>query len=90
MGGRWGNRHLGFHHARINRGARNPAQDDTVFQEGGITKLGPATEAAKARLPGDSDLRDTFVLLGDPAMDLNLTIVPWAHEVFLPATLRGP
>jgi hypothetical protein len=61
---------------------------DTVFQNGSTARLGPATEAAKTSLPGDSDLRDTFVLLGDPAMDLNLAIVPWAHEVFLPFTLR--
>ena len=64
---------------------------DAVF-DSHITRLGPATEAAKAdpqltRL-GCSDLRDTFVLLGDPAMELNLTIVPWTHETFVPAVLR--
>jgi len=62
---------------------------DAVFQNG-ITELGAATEAAKAYLrPVYSDLRDTFILLGDPAMDLNLTIVPWKHAVFLPVALRG-
>jgi hypothetical protein len=62
---------------------------DAVFQDG-TTKLGQATEAAKTHLsPYYSYMRDTYVLLGDPAMDLNLTIVPWTHEVFLPATLRG-
>jgi hypothetical protein len=64
---------------------------DVVFDERPekrITKLGPATEAAKDRLTYALDLRDTFVLLGDPAMDLNLDIVPWAHEVYLPVTVR--
>jgi hypothetical protein len=66
----------------------HPSFFDAVFQHG-ITELGPAIEKAKSNLPGwQGDLRDTFVLLGDPAMDLNLTIVPWAHEVFLPSTLR--
>ncbi len=62
---------------------------DVVF-EGGITGLGAATELAKAGL-GSSypDLRDTFILFGDPAMDLNLTVVPWAGEIFLPVVLRN-
>jgi len=65
---------------------------DAVFNDH-ITRLGPATEAAKAnpqlKSLGCLDLRDTFVLLGDPAMDLNLNIVPWRHTAFLPATLRS-
>jgi hypothetical protein len=65
---------------------------DAVFQ-GGITELGPATQAAQLHLLSENpyyvDLVDTFVLLGDPAMELNMTIVPWAAEVFLPAALRG-
>jgi len=62
---------------------------DAVFQNG-IAELGAATEAAKAYLrPVYSDLHDTFILLGDPAMDLNLNIVPWTHTAFLPATLRS-
>jgi hypothetical protein len=61
---------------------------DAVFQDG-TTELGPAIEAAKLKLQShNSDLHDTFILFGDPAMDLNLTIVPWAHEVFLPLALR--
>ena len=66
-----------------------------VFQDG-ITRLGLAVEAAQANPDLDglgcylcSNLRDTYVLLGDPAMDLNLNIVPWTHAVFLPVTLRG-
>jgi hypothetical protein len=66
-----------------------PGYFDAVFQDD-ITALGPATEAAKARLVRYlSYLRDTFILLGDPALDLNLTIVPWTDEAFLPLALRG-
>jgi hypothetical protein len=62
---------------------------DAVFQDG-TTELGPAIEAAKLELPGwQGDLRDTFILLGDPAMDLSLDVVPWSHGAFLPFALRG-
>jgi hypothetical protein len=67
----------------------HPRFFDAIFQEG-TTGLGPATEAAKAYLPDHlSYMRDTHVLLGDPAMDLNLSIVPWADRAFLPLALRG-
>ena len=71
--------HQGFFHA--------------VFSDH-IEELGPIIELAKAGLvqegnPDYLDLLDTFVLLGDPAMDLNLNIVPWRHTAFLPATLRS-
>jgi len=65
---------------------------DAVFKEN-TTELGAATEEAKLALftLGNPylDLLNTFILFGDPAMDLNLNIVPWTHEVFLPATLRN-
>lgn len=59
-------------------------QDDTI-------ELGPAIQFAKSGLIGDddSDLIDTFVLLGDPAMNLNMTIVPWTDQIFLPLVMRG-
>ena len=71
--------HEGFYHA--------------VFSDH-IEELGPIIERAKVALvqegnPYYLDLLDTFVLLGDPAMDLNLHIVPWTHAAFLPVTLRG-
>jgi hypothetical protein len=57
-----------------------------------VTRLGPATDEAKLALynekPNDRDLLDTFTILGDPATNLNLTIVPWPHQVFLPIALR--
>jgi hypothetical protein len=58
----------------------------------GYLGLGEATEWAKdnpSLEPLYSDLRDTFILFGDPAMELNLTIVPWSDEMFLPLTLRN-
>jgi len=67
----------------------HPRFFDAVFQEG-TCGLGPATEAAKAYLPAHlSYMRDTHVLLGDPGMALNLSIVPWADWAFLPLALRG-
>ena len=60
-----------------------------VFHDG-TTELGTVIEYAKAGLgSSDSDLHDTFVLLGDPAMKLNLTIVPWTDAIFLPLVMRG-
>lgn len=60
-----------------------------VFTDG-ISELGAATQYAKAGLGSDdADLHDTFVLLGDPALKLNLTIVPWTDAIFLPLVMRG-
>jgi hypothetical protein len=60
---------------------------DTLFAHG-VTELGELIKTAESALIGqassDLDLLDTFALLGDPAMDLNLT-----HEVLLPVALRG-
>ena len=62
---------------------------EAVFEHGAV-ELGPATAYAKSGLDSyHLDLHDTFVLLGDPAMDLNLTIVPWSQELYLPIALRG-
>ncbi len=57
-----------------------------------VGTVGEATLAGKLALVTSGqnlDLLDTFTLLGDPAMGLNLTVVPWMHEVFLPLTLRS-
>jgi hypothetical protein len=61
---------------------------DQVFSKGNAV-IGPVTDVAKATLSQNLDLRDTFILFGDPAMELNLTIVPWSDEIFLPLTLRN-
>jgi hypothetical protein len=65
---------------------------DAVFT-GGQTLLGPAAAAAKmnlsAKAPAYADLLDTYHLLGDPAMALNLTIRPWSHAIYVPIVARG-
>jgi hypothetical protein len=48
-----------------------------------------ATNYAKAQLSESLDLRDTFILLGDPALNLNMAIVPWVDELFLPLVMRN-
>lgn len=63
-----------------------------VFAEGAET-VGEATLAGKLELVANGqnlDLLDTFTLLGDPALRLNRTIVPWAERVFLPLVRRRP
>jgi hypothetical protein len=62
-----------------------------IFAEG-VTTVGEATLAGKLALAASSqnlDLLDTFTLLGDPAMNLDLDLVPWPHEIFLPIALRA-
>jgi hypothetical protein len=51
--------------------------------------LGEAVLAGKVNLAGTGtgenlDLIDTYHLLGDPAMKLDLTIVPWTDALYLP------
>jgi hypothetical protein len=60
-----------------------------VFSDG-KTELGAVIEYAKVGLGNENmDLHDTYILLGDPALDLNLTIVPWTARLFLPAVMRN-
>ncbi len=61
---------------------------EAVFKYNNL-RLGPATEFAKLGLPSSYlDLRDTFLLLGDPALSLNMTVVPWSQHLFLPLVMR--
>jgi hypothetical protein len=54
--------------------------------------IGAGTLSGKLKLvaSGSSalDLVDTFTLLGDPATNLNLTLVPWTSKVYLPVIQR--
>jgi hypothetical protein len=84
----WGSTGLGVGtgHNRLSQGFFR-----AVFADEAET-LGEAALAGKLALVAngqDLDLLDTFTLLGDPALRLDRTIVPWAHEMFLPVTLRG-
>ncbi len=62
----------------------------TVMDEGEMN-LGSATLVGKTKLHADGihlDLLDTFTLFGDPAMAINLTIVPYSHHLYLPVVSR--
>jgi hypothetical protein len=64
---------------------------DAMMNDQGATNLGTAALAGKTRLYATDchlDLLDTFNLLGDPAMNINITIVPWSDKIYLPFTLR--
>ena len=62
-----------------------------VFQRHEGT-VGAGTLSGKLKLvaSGSSalDLVDTFTLLGDPATNLNLTLIPWANNAYLPVIQR--
>ncbi|MFZ5919255.1 MAG: C25 family cysteine peptidase [Chloroflexota bacterium] len=77
---------VGSGHDRLHQGFYQ-----AVFTHGQI-ELGAAILSAKLALygqsPGHVDLVDTYHLLGDPAMSLNLTIRPWPYSVFLPWVSR--
>ncbi len=82
----WGNTTLGLDSGHENLRERF----FYAVLEGGVTELGPAIGYAQAGLDSrNSDLHDTFILLGDPAMDLYMTVVPWKNELFLPLVMRG-
>jgi hypothetical protein len=56
-----------------------------------VETLGEATLAGKLDLAASGlhpELLDTFVLLGDPSLRLNRTIVPWASLLYLPLVQR--
>ena len=58
----------------------------------GVATVGEATLAGKLALAASGqnpDLLDTFTLLGDPATNLDLDLLPWPHEIFLPVALRA-
>jgi len=65
---------------------------DRLLPAAAVGTLGEATLSGKLALASSGenlDLLDTFTLLGDPAMAVNLNLVPWAHELFLPSVLEG-
>jgi hypothetical protein len=57
----------------------------------GETTLGALTLAGKKNLYTSGvylDLLDTFTLLGDPAMQLNLSLAPLSNSLYLPVIQR--
>jgi len=83
----WGPTGLGNSagHERLSVGFFRAVFSDTVGT------VGEATLAGKLNLlgaPVGSDMVDTFVLLGDPALKLHRTIVPWKAQIYLPLVSR--
>jgi hypothetical protein len=83
----WGPTGLGASpgHQRLAEGFFRAVFSDTVGT------VGEATLAGKLNLlgaPVGSDLLDTFVLLGDPALRWNRALVPWTAHIFLPLVQR--
>lgn len=48
------------------------------------SRVGPSLAATGQH----RDLQDSFTLLGDPALRIDLTIVPWASWAYMPVTMR--
>jgi len=71
-------------------GTGHMALDDGFFRAAlrdSVSTIGQATLAGKLSLAATGqnlDLLNTFVLLGDPALRFNRTIVPWASQIYLP------
>jgi hypothetical protein len=83
----WGSSGLGIStgHRSLQEGFYEAVADQ------GMTNLGAAILAGKTKLYASGfhqDLLDTFNLLGDPALDMNFTIVPLSHKIYLPYARR--
>lgn len=83
----WGGTGLGANsgHNRLTAGFHQ------AFFGSQVERLGAATLAGKLILASTGqglDLLDTYVLLGDPALKLNRTLIARPHQVYLPRVLR--
>jgi len=77
---------VGTGHSRLSDGFFR-----AVFVDG-VEAVGEAVLAGKLNLAATGqnlDLLDTFTLLGDPALRLNRTLVPWTQQTFFPLITRG-
>ncbi|MBN2001786.1 MAG: hypothetical protein JXA21_00405 [Anaerolineae bacterium] len=77
---------IGTGHSSLGDGFFRAVFSDTV------STLGQATLAEKLSLAAagqNLDLLDTFTLLGDPALRLDRTIIPWASRTYLPIVSRN-
>ena len=82
----WGATGLGVStgHSRLADGFFRAVFSDTVSTVGQATWAGKLSLATAGQ---NLDLLDTFTLLGDPALRLNRTIIPWASRAYLPIIL---
>ncbi|MGC9083340.1 MAG: C25 family cysteine peptidase [Anaerolineae bacterium] len=83
----WGPTGLGAStgHSRLAEGFFRAVFSDTV---GTVSEAALAGQLHLAEASPGSDLLDTYVLLGDPALGWNRTLVPWTAHVFLPLVRR--
>jgi hypothetical protein len=72
---------VGTGHMALDDGFFRAALRDSVNTVGQATLVGKLSLAATGQ---NLDLLNTFVLLGDPALRFNRTIVPWANQIYLP------
>ena len=84
----WGATGLGVStgHSSLDEGFFRAVFSDTVSTVGQATWAGKLSLAATGQ---HLDLLDTFTLLGDPALRLNRTIIPWASRSYLPIVIRN-
>ena len=78
---------VGTGHSYLSEGFFTAVFSDTVGTAGQAALAGKLELAAAGH---SLDLLDTFGLLGDPALALDRTPVPWPSHVFLPLVTRGP
>lgn len=76
---------VGTGHNILDEGFFRAGFSDTVSTVGLATWAGKLSLAITGQNP---DLLDTFTLLGDPALRLNRTIIPWASRTYLPIVMR--
>jgi len=77
---------VGTGHSSLDEGFFRAVFSDTVSTLGQATLAGKLSLAAAGQ---NLDLLDTFTLLGDPALRLDRTIIPWASQTYLPIVMRN-
>lgn len=83
----WGPTGLGMAtgHHHLAAGFLQAVFNDTVSTVGEAALAGKLSLAAAGQ---HLDLLDTFTLLGDPALRLDRTIIPWANRTYLPLIMK--
>ncbi len=83
----WGATGLGVStgHSSLSAGFFRAVFSDKVSTVGQATLAGKLSLAAAGQ---HLDLLDTATLLGDPALRLDRTIIPWASQTYLPVVIR--
>ncbi len=76
---------VGTGHNLLAAGFLQAVFSDTVRTVGEATLTGKLSLVAAGQ---NGDLLDTFMLLGDPALQINRAIVPWASRTYLPYVMR--